>query len=153
MSANPSAQLAEFIARFTPEVAALGTETLEKMRSRLPNAFQLVYDNYNALVIGFGPSERPSEAIFSIFVYPRYASLFFLQGAKQSLPDPHKLLRGAGTTVRHMRLQNAATLEEPAVQKLMAQSLRLASVPLTPTVNGRLIIRSVSARQRPRRPA
>jgi hypothetical protein len=41
---------------------------LAKMRARLPGAVELVYDNYNALAIGFGPTERTSEAVFSIEV-------------------------------------------------------------------------------------
>ena len=46
----------------------------------------------NALAIGFGPTERASEAIFSIAVFPRWVSLFFLQGA--GLPDPDGILQG-----------------------------------------------------------
>ena len=37
----------------------------------------LLYDNYNALAIGFAPGERSSEGIFSIALFPPHASLFF----------------------------------------------------------------------------
>ena len=70
---------------------------------------QLVYDNYNALAIGFGPSERASEAIFSIVLYPRWVTLFFLQGA--GLADPKRLLKGSGKVVRHIVLASAADLD------------------------------------------
>ena len=53
-------QLAAFIAKFSPEIAALAESILAAMRERYPTAIQLVYDNYNALAIGFGPSERAS---------------------------------------------------------------------------------------------
>ena len=33
-------------------------------------ALELVYDNYNALAIGYAPTERTSEAIFSIALFP-----------------------------------------------------------------------------------
>jgi len=89
-----------------------------------------VYDNYNALAIGFGPSERASEAIFSIAVYPRWVSLFFLQGAK--LPDPDNVLRGSGSRVRHLVLTEPDVLEQPAVKKLMALALASAKMPLDP---------------------
>ena len=39
----------------------------------------MVYDNYNGLVIGFGPSHKPSLAIFSIALFPRRVILFFLR--------------------------------------------------------------------------
>jgi hypothetical protein len=45
-------------------------------------------------VIGFGPRERPSEALFSVVVYPRYVSLAFLTGT--TLTDPERMLRGDG---------------------------------------------------------
>jgi hypothetical protein len=109
-----------------------------------------VYDNYNALAIGFGPSEKASEAIFSIAVYPRWVSLFFLQGAK--LPDPDKVLQGNGTRVRHLVLGEPHVLEQPAVKKLMALALASAKKPLDPKQRRRLIIKSISAKQHPRRP-
>src|SRR5271163_819270 len=102
---TPKAQLAGFLAKFTPDVAALGKASLAKMRARFPGAIQMVYDNYNFLVIGFGPTERPSEAIFSIALFARGVGLCFIQGAK--LSDPQKLLRGNGKQVRNIRLESA----------------------------------------------
>ena len=71
-SESPEAQLDRFIDKYTPAIAAHARAALVRMRQLLPGAVQLVYDNYNALAIGFGPSERASEAIFSIALY--YAS-------------------------------------------------------------------------------
>jgi len=148
---SPEKQLAGFIAKYTPEVAALAQAALGKMRARLPGAVELVYDNYNALAIAFGPTERTSDAIFSIALYPRWVSLFFLHGA--SLPDPHKLLKGSGNLVRHIVLKDAATLDEPEVQALMAAALKSDGVKFDGAQPGRIIIKSISAKQRPRRPS
>jgi hypothetical protein len=148
---SPARQLATFIAKFEPANQRLIRAALRKVRARVPNAIQLVYDNYNALVIGFGPSERASEAIFSIAAYASGVGLCFLQGANPALPDPEKLLQGSGTVARHVHLDSAATLDRPAVKQLMTDALRLADVPIAPTTRGRLIIRSISAKQRPRR--
>ena len=148
---KPEGQLARFLARFTPEIQARAEAALAKMRARFPNAIQMVYDNYNFLVIGFGPTERPSEAIFSIALFARGVGLCFLQ-AGPKLPDPQKLLKGSGKKVRHIRLESAAVLDQPAVKALMSEALKRAVVPFDPTAPGRLIIKSVSAKQRPRRP-
>ena len=149
---KPEEQLAGFLAKFTPEVAALAEAALTKLRARFPTAVQMVYDNYNFLVIGFGPSERASEAIFSIALHARGVGLCFLQAGPQ-LPDPKKLLQGSGKRVRHIRLESAAVLDRPAVKALMSHALKRAAVPFDPAAPGRLIIKSVSAKQRPRRPA
>jgi hypothetical protein len=150
MASSPSAQLSGFLARYTPEVAAVAKAALAKLRRRLPGAIQLVYDNYNALVVVFGPSERTSEAILSIALYPRWVTLFFARGA--ALPDPDKLLKGSGTTIRHVVLANARDLDTPAVRALIDHAVE-RSKPLDPKGRGRLVIRSVSAKQRPRRPS
>ena len=148
---SPEKQLAGFIAKFTPGTAALIRSARKKMRSRLPQALELVYDNYNFFVIGYGPSERASEAIFSLAAYAKGVNLCFLQGA--GLPDPQGLLRGSGNVVRNIRLESAATLDRAEVRALMQAALERAKSPIDSTGVHQLIIKSVSAKQRPRRPA
>ncbi len=121
------------------------------MRARLPGAVQLVYDNYNALVIGFGPTEKPFEAIFSIAVLTRYTCLCFLQ-CGPALRDPKKLLKGSGKLARHIPFTRAEEFDNPAVQELIAKAQARAKKRFDPDAPGRLIIRSASAKQRPRRP-
>jgi hypothetical protein len=147
---SPEAQLDTFIDKYSPEVAAIARACLRKMRARLPGATQLVYDNYNALAIGFGSSEKASHAIFSIVLYPRWVSFFFLQGAV--LDDPQQVLKGSGSVVRHIVLKSAADLDQAAIQALMAAALRSAVEPVNPKLPGGLIIKSISAKQRPRLP-
>src|SRR5438105_11524764 len=97
--------------------AAQARAVLATMRKRLPGAVELVYDNYNGLVVGFGPTERPSEAVFSVVIYPRQLNLCFLYGA--SLKDPDGLLRGDGKQVRNIILDSARRLDEPEVREMM----------------------------------
>jgi hypothetical protein len=149
--ASPETQLAGFIAKYTSEIGKLARAVLAKMRKRLPGAIELVYDNYNFLVIGFGPTDRPSEAVFSIVLAPRRVSMCFIQGAR--LVDPDKLLRGTGKQVRNIQLDNAAVLDQPAVRALMQQAIELGGKPFERKNRGRMVIRAISAKQRPRRPA
>lgn len=149
---SPAAQLDAFLDKFTPAIAAEARAALRKMRARLPGACELVYDNYNALAIGFAPSDRTSDAIFSVAVFPRWVSLFFLLNGPR-LRDSHGYLQGTGNQVRHIKLARAAVIDDPGVQDLIAQALELAEIPIDPAQPRRLIIKSISAKQRPRRPA
>jgi len=116
----------------------------------MPGAVELVYRTY-ALVVGFGPNERPSDALFSVVLYPRHVTLCFLQGAL--LEDRDRLLKGSGNQVRHIRLvPDASVLDEPGVRALIAQAIAASDVPLNTKQRRKLVIRSVSARQRPRLP-
>ena len=158
---NPSAgrrpaQLDSFLAKYDPEVADFARRALAKMRKLVPGAIEMVYDNYNWLVIGFSPTERPSEAIFSIVLPPGRVTLCFLQGA--GLPDPAKRLQGSGNVVRNIRLYNAGepdghVLDDPEVLALINVALNRAKVPMPAGACRKLIIKSVSAKQRARRPA
>jgi hypothetical protein len=147
---TPTQELAGFLAKYDPAVATTARAALARLRKRLPGATEIVYDNYNALAVGFGPGDRASEAIFSIAVFPRWVSLFFLQGAR--LKDPAKLLKGSGTRVRHIVLGNARDIGSQDVDALIAAALALAVRPVNATAKRQLIIKSVSAKQRPRRP-
>lgn len=147
---GPAEQIRGFIAKFTPEVAKQTRAARRAMRARLPHAVEFVYDNYNALVFGFGPNERPSDAVLSLAVFPGWVTLCFLQGA--GLKDPRKILRGAGRQVRHVRLAGgAADLAKPAIKALLTESLRHAAIPMDPGQRGYTLLKSISAKQRPRR--
>lgn len=147
---DPEKQLDWFIGKFSPEVARLAKSVLVKMRKRYPTAVELVYDNYNALAIGFSPGERAMQAVFSIALYPRWVSLFFLQA--KGMPDPDGLFQGNGKVARHIRLESAETLDDPKVRRLMDDAVARAVLPFDPEATRRVIIKSVCAKQRPRVP-
>lgn len=147
---DAKAQLDVFIDRYSPKVASDARRALIFLETQLPTTTRLVYDNYNALVVGFGTSDKVKDIIFSIALYPRWVTLFFLRGI--DLPDPHALLEGAGAQVRSVRLQPIERLEAPEVIALVDAAVERAP-PLPANGKGALIIKSISAKQRPRRPS
>jgi len=149
--AEPEQQLAGFLAKYSPEVSNLAEALRMRMRKLYPAALELVYDNYNALAIGYAPGEKTSEAIFSIALYPQWVSLFFLQA--RGLSDPEHLLKGSGTVCKHIVIDSPEAFNDPAIKDLMQQAVEIAKAPFPAKGEHRLIIKSVSANQRPRRPA
>jgi hypothetical protein len=146
---SPAKQLAGFIAKYDPTVAKLARSTRSALQKRLPTASQLVYDNYQFLAIGFSTTERASDCIVSLAVSPKGVALSFYYGA--TLPDPDKVLLGSGNQNRYVRLESAETLAKPEVEKLIKAAIAQAKSPLSETGRGKLIIKSISAKQRPRR--
>ena len=145
---SPAKQVASFIAKFDPRIAKLTRSARSVLRKRFPTAIELVYDNYNALAIGYGSTERTSDVLFSLAVYARGVNLYFMYG--RSLPDPHKLLQGSGSQGAFVRLDDVSVLDEPRVKALIAAAVKQAQPPL-PTRAGYTIVKSISAKQRPRR--
>lgn len=143
-------EIASFLAKYDPKIAADARASRTRLRKMVPGGIEFVYDNYNALVFGFGPTERVSEAVLSLAIMPRWVTLCFLKGAK--LRDPKKLLRGSGSIVRNIRLSGPRHLEDPDLRALIDQAIDKAR----PKFDGkpgkqRTVIKSVSAKQRPRR--
>jgi hypothetical protein len=144
-------QLAGFIEKFDSKNAVLIRSVRKVLRKRLPTANELVYDNYNFFVIGYCSTERPADCILSIAAGANGVGLSFYYGA--ALPDPHKLLLGSGSQNRFIRIESAATLLRLEVEELIAAAIAQAKRPLPGSGRGKLIIRSISKKQRPRRRA
>ncbi len=121
------------------------------MRKRFPTAVELVYNNYNALAIGFGSTERVSDVIVSVAVYARGVNLYFMYG--RSLPDPNKLLQGTGRQGAFIRVNDLSVFNDPAVDTLLMEATKHARTALSKSGGGYTVVKSISAKQRPRRSA
>ena len=150
-SPDPETQLALFIDKFDPVTAKLIRACRAELRMLFPSALELVYDNYNFFVIGYSPSERPSDTIVSLAAAANGVGLSFYHGA--TIPDPQRILLGTGKQNRFIRLPSPEILRAKPVRELIRAAVAQAKLPLAPTGTGRTIIRSVSAKQRPRRRA
>src|SRR5271156_5323439 len=148
-AASGEQHLAGFVEKFDSKNAALIRSVRKVLRKRLPTANELVYDNYNFFVIGYCSSERPSDCIASIAAGANGVGLSFYRGA--TLPDPHRILLCSGNQNRFIRIETAATLARPEVEALIGAAVAQGKTPLPSSGRGRLIIRSISAKQRPRR--
>jgi hypothetical protein len=116
-----TAGIEAFVSRYTPEIATQLRSARDELRKFVPNGYELVYDNYNALVFAFGPTPKPSELVVSIAGYPEWVTLFFAKG--KALKDPKGLLQGSGTTIRSIRLRPFGVLKSRPVQALIKRAL------------------------------
>src|SRR5262245_61539072 len=92
VSLSAQEQLRTFIEKFGTADQRLIRAVRSAIRKRLPTANELVWDNYNFFVIGYSPTERPTDSILSIAAKANGVGLCFIYGA--SLPDPKGLLLG-----------------------------------------------------------
>ena len=148
---SDEARLNGFIARFSPEHQVIIRGARRAMRALLAGAIEMVYDNYNFFVIGYGATDRASDAIMSIAAAANGVRLFFLDGA--ALPDPTGILEGSGRRVRSIRITTVSAFVRPDVRALIAAAVARSRVPFYTRKRGPLIIKSVSKKQRPRRSA
>jgi len=149
LRAPAETQLQGFINKFEPKHSALIRALRKVLRKRMPTANELVWDNYNFFVLSYGATERPSDCIVTIAAAANGVGLSFYRGA--SLPDPRKILLGSGTQNRFIRVESADVLAHPEIEALITAAIAQAKTPLPATGGGRLFIRSVSVKQKPRR--
>ena len=67
-----------FLVKYSPEIESLLRESKKNLRALFPGGYELVYDNYNALVFGISATGKTSDAFVSVAGYPRWVTLFFL---------------------------------------------------------------------------
>jgi hypothetical protein len=151
MKANPEAQVRGFIEKFDPENRQLIRAVRKALRKRFPTAYEMAYDNYNFFVLGYSPTQRPSDAVVSMAAGANGVGLCFIRGA--ALPDPKKVLLGSGNQTRFIRVPSVQVLARPEVEALLAAAVARSRVGFRTTGRVTLVIRSISAKRRPRRHA
>ena len=150
MTVATERRIEAFVAKYTPAIAAQLRDARQRLRAHFPRGVEMVFDNYNALVFGIGPSDRTRESFISIAGYPKWVTLFFLDGA--GLHDPEGLLEGEGKQVRGIRLKTPADMDTPAVAALIAQAIASRADALAGAAPLSTVIKAEVEKQRPRRP-
>jgi len=146
---TPEAQLRIFIEDFDLKEQKLIRSVRSAVRKRFPTAHELVYDYNTFFVINYSPTEHPLDGIVTIAARPDGVRLYLMHGPR--VPDPKKLLEGSGKQTRFIRVETARRLAHPDVEALIAATIDLASVPLPSKGRGRVVIKTVSAKRKPRR--
>ena len=118
------ARLDELLSEYTDEIHALMYEVMGMVDARLPGATRTIYANWNATVVGYSPDGKSRHAVCSIAAYPRWVNLFFAVGP--DLPDPHRLLKGTGSTIRSVRIAASSDLDE-RVQALLNAAIDMGA--------------------------
>jgi len=143
-------QLAGFIAKFDAKDQKRLRAARKIWREWFPTANELVYDNYNFLVIGYCSTEKATDCIGSLAAAAGLLNLNFpYVGA--SLPDPAKILRGSGGKNRFLRIESVHDFSRPEVKAVIDAAVKHLGTPLAKNGKGKLIIRAVVPKQRPRR--
>ena len=148
---SAEAELRTVIAKFAPAYLRHIGAMRRCLRKRLPTACEIVYEyrNLGAVVISFSPNEHGYEGVLAIRASADGVKLYFNSG--KELPDPEGLLQGSGKQTRSIQLEGASTLARPAVARLIEEAIAHNRVPFALAGRGPVVVRSASAKQRPRR--
>ena len=120
----PPAELIKFLRPYDRAIQKLALDLRALVLEEMAPCHENIYDAYNAVAIGYGPTDRLSDGIFHIAVYAKGVNLGFNHGA--ALADPAGILEGAGKQIRHIKIRTPSDLERSEVRAYMRRAHQLA---------------------------
>lgn len=149
MSKQDKQDLLKFLEAFPSESCEIALWLRDFVWDLHPKCNELIYDNYNFLAFGWGPTDRMSDIFCSIAVGTRGVIFGFMWGVR--LDDPKGLLAGGGIQFRSLRVAKTSAFPKAYVKKLLKQAFEnsvagLKGRPQTP--NGQTFVKSISPTKR-----
>ena len=132
---SAEAQLRTLIAKFAPAHLRLIGAMRRWLRKRLPTAHEVVYEYRDFFVISYSPNERGYEGVLGIRASADGVKLYF--NRCRELPDPAKLLQGAGSQCRSIDVDSKSTFARPEVARLIDEAIAHNPVPFEPAGRAR----------------
>ena len=120
VSEDKRGALEQFLAPYDPVIQELTLKLRTLIRTVMPEAIEQL--DVPAHLIGYGVNRTYKGLICGITLHKAHINLMFARGTE--LPDPEGLLVGTGKRARHVKIQQAADLESPAVRTLLSAALR-----------------------------
>ena len=112
--------LLKFLAPYPKTVQELAMMLRDFVWDLYPDANELIYDNYNAVSIGWSPTDRVSHTFCSVAVMPKYVHFGFYWG--RLIKDPQKILLGKGNQYRYIIINKPDDLPKAYIGKLIKEA-------------------------------
>lgn len=153
MGKEDTKDLLEFLTPFDGRIVELAMWLREFIWDIYPECNELIYDNYNAVAVGWSPTLTLGDIFCSIAIYNNKNVHFgFYWGSR--LADPKGLLLGNGKQYRYIRVATKEDLPADYIKELLneAQINSLAGAKnLEAAPKGTTVVKSISPKKK--RPA
>jgi hypothetical protein len=133
------AKLIDFLARHEPATRSLAIGLRRIVLEAIAPCHEYIFRMRSKIVLLYGATSRVmADGICQIAVFRHHVTLVFTEGI--DLDDPEKVLRGAGTTMRHLRIMAAADLDRPEIRALLRQARALVCLEERPRGRNRKVV-------------
>jgi hypothetical protein len=151
MSKEQTKDLLKFLKPFNKEITERALWLREFIWDLYPQTNELIYDNYNALAVGWSPTDRVGHTFCSIAVGRTSNNVHFGFYWGSEISDPDKILLGEGNQYRYILVTDTNTFPKTYIKKLVKEAYAnsVAKVKDKKQIrNGQTIVKSVSAKKR-----
>ncbi len=122
----PPQPLLTFLEPYDRSIQDLALAVRAAVLKELAPCCENIYDAYNAVAIGYGPTDRLRDGIIHIAVYAKHVNIGFNRGAE--LDDPDHILKGSGARIRHITIKTPGDLKRPAIRDYLRRARSLSNV-------------------------
>jgi hypothetical protein len=151
MSIKDTKELLIFLKSFPPEIQETVLGLREFVWNLYPKTNELIYDNYNALAIGWSPTDRLGHTFCSIAVGRTSHNVHFGFYWGSQIADPEKKLIGNGNQYRYLLVTDFSKFPKTYIKKLMKEAYLNSWLKIKDekqVMEGKTFIKSVSAAKR-----
>jgi len=155
MSKSDIKVLQKSLKSFPPEVISKAIWIREFIWDQYPECNELIYDNYNALAVGWSPTDRVGHTFCSFALGRASHNVHFGFYYGADLNDSKGILLGEGNQYRYILVGERADFPEAYMKKLMKEAYKLSRSKVkdaTQMMEGQTIFKSESAKKRSKPP-
>lgn len=121
---KPNPQLKKFIAPYSKEIQELTLELRDFITGLVPEANELIWDNYNAVAMAYSKSEKLKDAFCHIAVYAKHVNFGFNRGAV--LTKGNIKLHGKGKLIRHMTIKDFESFPKKDIEPMVWEAVGIS---------------------------
>jgi len=121
---KPNPQLSTFLKPYDKNIRSLTIELRNFITELVPEANELIWDNYNAVAMAYSKSDKLKDAFCHIAVYSGHVNFGFNRGAELS-PSTLKL-NGAGKLIRHIKIKNFASFPKELISNMIWEAVGIS---------------------------
>lgn len=121
---KPNPELKKFIAPYDEGIQKLAMELRNFVTELVPQANELIWDNYNAVAIAYSKSEQLKDAFCHIALYTQHVNFGFNRGAE--LTKTGIKLSGKGKLIRHISIKDYASFPEQEMKRMVWEAVGIS---------------------------
>ena len=129
MANAPCKELLEYLGFYDDSIQKLALQTRDFVLGEMAPCIEFIVDAYNAVALGYGPTDRLKDCVCHIAVYAEHVNIGLNHGAE--LDGFGGLLQGTGRQIRHITIRSAGDFQIPAVRKCLRAAYKLAAMKQT----------------------
>lgn len=121
---KPNHQLKKFLEPYDDSIQSLTIELRNFITNLVPEANELIWDNYNAVAMAYSKSEKLKDAFCHIAVYSKHVNFGFNRGTE--LKNSNIKLSGSGKLIRHLSVKDFETFPKEEIKSMIWEAVGLA---------------------------